>query len=634
MKPSHTILSVILLLASLVGMSQVELVPFSSYDTNTKNRLARRGTDTLQLPFTDNFLNLELKDHWEVNQGVFINNHHAVNMPNVGFMTFDGRDGTGEAYQFLASLVEIDGVGDEITSCPIDLGRYGLTDGVGISFAWQLGSPFTDIHKPELDRGDALVLQFKDNEGIWRRVWPTTERLNEILALENSLDPEFRLPADTVLLENVIVEERYLHAGFQFRFQYNGILTGVWDMFSVDNIVLDSGLVMYGTDTTFRESDDYAISKVPESLLKGYVTMPYSHFLPSSPEGTIRDSVSGSVYSLDTLFINDQDSSITIQHNNQVLFADVSRSLSGNIARISRGKPEVIFWELDKPAIKSALDQLVFTDSAELQTTIELITPDTIKSTDSGSSSFKFNNYYARDDGTIEAGAAFIGPGELVMAFDILQDDVLSGIQVYFPKIGQDFENTFITFKIYSSLEGIDGSATTELLYQQDDVVSYSRDSITLNRFLNIPFSTEQSVSAGRYYLGYESLTRSKIQIGIDLNNDFNDFIFFRLYNDPWLTTDIPGAMAIRPVISSLQVPTNELAEELSTLELFPNPVSSTLWLNHKVEYYEVISVTGETILSSQEATKSINTSSLEPGAYLLKSFYGNSTVTSKFIKN
>lgn len=607
--------------------SQIELVPFTATQEKNENKLARRGvnSDTLSLPFFDNFIDLKQKDHWEENRGVFINNTLAANMPNVGFLTFDGIDGTGTAYQHATFLSEIDGIGDQITSCPLDLGKYTATDGVAMTFFWQIGSPFTDKHTPELERGDALILQFKDQNGAWRSVWPENERLNEIIAEEYG--------TDEAIIENVIVPESYLYEGFQFRFQSNSILTGNWDLFSVDNILLDSGIVSYGADTTFFESDDYAFSKVPESLFNGYVTMPFTHFTKASAEDVLRDSVGGSIYSLEESFINDKDSSISISHEGDIIYADVSKSLTGNVEFITRQEPKNFYWELDKDLLKPALDNILFFDEATIKTTLELITPDTDKTTDSASSYCHFNNYYARDDGTIEAGGGFIGPGEMVMAFDILDDDILTGIQVYFPKIGEDFQNTFITFKIYSSLEGIDGASSTELLYQQNDVVSYVEDSISLNNFLTINFTSEEILSPGRYYLGYESLTGAKILLGVDLNNNHEDKIFFRLFDDPWETAEIAGALAIRPVMGSVQVSTDGFQEK-SAFKTFPNPAKDILHFSEEVSFYEVYSILGNLVLSGNDETTNVNTSSLEVGTYLLKAMTNNTLVTSKFVKD
>ena len=621
---------ILIVLLTVIGFnlySQVELYPYTSNpkETNKFSSVGRVGIteDTLTLPFSDDFTSLKIEDHWIENRGSFVNNHMAENQPNAGVLTFDGIDGTGTAYHFVTFLSEIDGIGDEITSCPINLSGVSTTDGLAMSFFWQIGSQFNAKQYPEFDNGDALRLQFLDSTGVWRIVWPTSTQINELIARE--------YPSDTFLLENVLVDPKYMHDAFQFKFQYNGILTGNWDLFSVDNIYLDTGIAVLGADTTFNEPKDYGISHVPQSFLKGYSTMPFSHFVNATAEEVIVDSVRGSVYSLDNLFINDQDSSLKIINNEtkSVLYATSSNSF--DIGFNQKGDPLFVNWELDKSVLKNALDNLIFTDSVFIQSTIELNTPDTIQTTDSASSYAQFNNYYARDDGSIEAGAAFIGPGEMVMAFDILEADVLTGLQVYFPKMGENFEGTFITFKLYSSLEGIDGATETKLEYSQSDVVAYSKDSIVTNQFISIPFSEKQFVNAGKYYIGYESLTNAKILIGVDLNNNYKDEIFFRLFDDPWASANVAGALAIRPVVESLQVAVYNKEVEEKVL-FYPNPARDQILLTENVEEYFLYNLSGELVKEGTPEGNKITVSDLTTGMYILETKHEEVNLRSKLI--
>ena len=147
-------------------------------------------------------------------------------------------------------------------------------------------------------------------------------------------------------------------------------------------------------------------------------------------------------------------------------------------------------WNIVPSDIKSAIDGVLTTDNALIQTTLSVLSPDSIRTTDSTSVFTKLSDYYAYDDGTMEAGLGVRGVGEFVQAFDFIKEDSIKGFYVYFPKYGLNLDNTFIKFNIYSSLEGIDGATETIKKYYQNGVVEYSTDSISsLNKFVFIPFS-------------------------------------------------------------------------------------------------------------------------------------------------
>lgn len=590
---------------------------------NSKRTIARRAlsADTTKLPFIDYFTSREFQSHWQENRGVYLNDHIAANPPSYGTLTFDGIDGTGEPYVFVDFISQAEGIGDRIVSAPIDLSNVTMEDGLALSFFWQLGSGFVKENTPEFKDGDRLEVQFKDINDRWTIVWPTPQVVNQVRAMDPS--------NDTFLLANVLVGDEYFYNGFQFRIQYENILTGNWDTFSLDNIYLNTGVASTSStgETTFKEPIDYAISQRPNSLFKEYWTLPYTHAFLADQE-IINDSISASVYTLDDLFITDQDSSVVVTNQNtkEVIFQAQSNTFDNQT--LTRGAPFFINWELDKAAIKQGIDAITTLDETILKTTVSFSAPDTIPFTDSASSFNRLSDYYARDDGSIEGGTGFIGRGELVMAFDILSEDVIKGFFIHYFRNGVDHRGKSVVYKLYDALAGVDGASADNLLYRQSDVVEYSQDSIGINSFLFVPFSTRIPVNAGRYYLGFENEVAIRILIGTDYNTDESKHIFARTQSNPWRSgteLGVIGALAIRPAMSSVTIGVEEKKVK-SLTTFFPNPATHQIQTSDVMERVQVLSLSGQVLLSIEPKGTGVDLSGLQAGTYIIQFFKEGTT--------
>lgn len=633
-------LSIIILLITTTCFSQLEIS--SIYQNNkvpSKRTTARRAAnDTLTLPISENFASLTYSNTWLENNGVYLNNHFAENQPSIGVLTLDGVDGTGEPYVFSTQKTTAIGIGDNITSNCINLEDINTTDGLAMSFFWQQGTPDDPNRDPLWESGERLRLLFKDSTETFRQVWPNDEIVNRIIATG--------LTADTFYLENILVDERYLHDGFQFKFEYYGTLLGNYGVFNVDNINLDTGIATIGADTTFRTIIDYAISLAPRTFLNEYSSVPLNHFL-AADENIIDDSIFTSVYSLGELFITDTDSSIQIidTEDGSLLYSKGSDDFSS--IDLIKGVPSEINWELDQATIKAGIDATISTEKKTFKTLLSIVTPDFIATTDSASTTTELSDYYAYDDGTMEAGLGLRGVGEFVQAFDFILSDTLKGFYVYFPKYGLDLSNTFFTYKIYETLEGINGNTKTELLYEQNDVVTYftdESDSSSLNKFLYIPLSTEQLVNPGRYYFGIAQDTDDKILIGLDYSIDRSEHIFYRLFTDPWKSFKDNGGIgtaAIRPVMGSdnfttpvTVTPEIPTARIQSPSYIYPNPGNGTFIFDDYVENLTVFNTNGLEVYTTTVNGKTADLSILEEGFYLIQLQTGNIVNTTKLFIN
>ncbi len=185
--------------------------------------------DTLSLPFFDDFSNYTGHpdtSRWEIGGGTFVNIGIGISPPSLGVVTFDGISENGTPYEFRPNFPK--GTADNLTSLPIDLSNLSTFDAVSISFFWQQGG-FGEA--PDEKQGDSLILEFKipltDSTFGWRVVW--------------GVEAVDTLAADTVQFAEVfLTDSAFFISDFQFRFRNRGTLSGSYDNWHLDYIILDA----------------------------------------------------------------------------------------------------------------------------------------------------------------------------------------------------------------------------------------------------------------------------------------------------------------------------------------------------------------------------------------------------------
>ncbi|MDR3181070.1 MAG: hypothetical protein LBT61_03970, partial [Prevotellaceae bacterium] len=115
-----------------------------------------------QLPFVDDFVAVH---PWPdttlwITNGVYVNDHYALNMPTIGVATFDALDSLGRLYPHLGGSAA---PADTLTSLPIDMSS---ASSVVLSFFYQPGG-LGDM--PGLL--DKLRLEFNAPDTNWTEVW-------------------------------------------------------------------------------------------------------------------------------------------------------------------------------------------------------------------------------------------------------------------------------------------------------------------------------------------------------------------------------------------------------------------------------------------------------------------------------
>jgi hypothetical protein len=256
------------LLVSAVQSQELERVPM--YLSRTQDRYLVNGErELLTLPFFDDFAhhrggrtspNLLF---WQ-DDDVYINNVMPIDPLTIGVATMDGLDAKGYPYDFTDQYAQ--GPADTLTSQGIDLSGLDSTDNVYLSFYYQAGGWG---NMP--DEEDSLFVDFYSPlTGTWEKKWVVTS--------PNS--------TDWSRTDLHIAQAQFLQAGFQFRFRNEATLSGAYDQWNIDYVLLREGL-----DTSNIAFDEVAMQLVPSlPFSNGYSAMPWKHF-KSNPSGFLNPTV-------------------------------------------------------------------------------------------------------------------------------------------------------------------------------------------------------------------------------------------------------------------------------------------------------------------------------------------------------
>lgn len=70
-----------------------------------------------------------------------------------------------------------------------------------------------------------------------------------------------------------------------------------------------------------------------------------------------------------------------------------------------------------------------------------------------------------------------------------------------------------------------------------------------------------------------------------------------------------------------------------ASLRVFPNPVQTTLYLDHAAEEMHIFTISGAQVFESAQKLTSIDVSALRPGVYFIESQHGSERFTTRFVK-
>lgn len=526
--------------------------------TSSSNVFAK--VDTLvSLPFFEDFSSYKGspdKNKWMKNGGTLVSNTYSDNPPTQGLAIFDGLKYNGSPYDSVN--ITNRGVADNLVSLPFDFSDYTNSDNLYLHFFWMyqgLGDA------PELGQGDKLTLLFKDETGSF----------NPVFTALPGTQPGVFFQASVPI--NNLAGINYLYRGFQFKFQSTGRLSGQYDVWGVDYVVL-----LRNSSASNPDYIDQAFSKQPLSMLKNYQSMPYKHFI--ADKNNQLNPITSSINNLNSINNSNKttvnlvdafdgnvlgvlyDSTLLLPGNklNQEVFVKSNASLFPTIAPRNPYELRTNF----------SLDGN--TDNAILGL------PFAINNSISGLT--RFDNYYAYDDGSAEYIISNNAKNEHVVTKFTLPPtitDTLREIAFQFNKSNIQLTGQSFKIVVFKSLPE-KGYVLTgpEVLYNKVVPIRYAPK---VNGYTSFRLDKPLPIS-GDFYVGYTQITDGDIIVGFDKNTDCTANTFYTS-GGRWNTLsvespEVKGSIMIRPVfgfynyeVTALE---NRNTEQKNEIVLYPNP--------------------------------------------------------------
>jgi hypothetical protein len=524
---------------------------------------------------------------WMNAGGVYINDRYGIDPPSYNVATFDGLDANGKGYS--TGNIYSTGLGDALTSLPINLSAYTPVDSLILSFYWQ-GAGIGE--RP--DATDSLHLQFKDKNGIWRTVWS--------------------MKGDSTAFRQVsltVKDQLYFYNGFQFSFHSFGKISGSYDVWNLDYIVLDTNRTI-----TNPFHPDVAISKIPVSILKKYTAIPYKDFFSAGPDALIEPTQYFTLRNLTSTrgkygpFPTDRGG-ISDAFSN-VYFEPIK------VPPADFKGPDTLLSFTIQPNLITNQNPAIKLKYSINGSSLEDAQIDGIQyhCNDSASYYNMLDNYYAYDDSSAEWGVGLTGAGEFAVKYELAKPamrDTLIGVDIYFPQIQTNQTGQPFVLTIWENLE------PEIILKKQSIALGYKN----LNEFKRYMLD-EIIVVEDSFFVGYIQSSNYFIQMGFDKNTDSHENVFMNL-SGSWQQFTESGSIMIRPVFGSTVSLTTGINNAYVTVldcEVFPNPGSGIFHISGDVNKVILTDLSGRAILEknfSDNDLRQFDASSVPEGLYLLR---------------
>ena len=538
---------------------------------------------TLSLPFIDDFSydSHQVDNDLWMESSVFVNRTYPINPPTIGVATFDGLDANGFVRNFSPSTSSEPS--DTLLSLTIDLS--------GISSAYFMfyyqGKGMGDAPQ-QLDK---LVLEFFDGS-IWNEIW----------SVNGQTMTEFEKVVE------VIDSAVYLTNNFQFRFRNYATISGNFDHWNVDYIKLDE----LTSTSDFDELNDVSVVYNSPSFLKRYTQMPWTHF-KNNEANELKDSID--------ILIRNNDASINVdyqfnvfENNNQFYhypLLGVSRNVSildyDTIGNFSFNNPPIDFQSNVFSSFQ--LDTTTFV----VQNIIGTSTTDR-KENDTLYHTQKFHHTFAYDDGTAESAYGLnVDGAKLAYQFKLNRpDEKIRAVQMYFPQMLASVNNIPFDLTVWDNNNGQPG----DTLYTQRVYPVHTENGEFHTYIIDNPF-----LVSGVIYIGWEQKTDDLLNIGLDKNNESNNYMFYNI-GSGWLNSTYPGAWMIRPIVSKdpIILSSEDIVDDF---RLYPNPAKSELFIetNKPENVISIYNIQGVLIkrITSNTTLNRFNIDNLASAIYIVE---------------
>jgi hypothetical protein len=599
----------------------------------------------ISLPFYDDFSAGDIFPsslRW-ADRYTYVNTDFPVYPIDYGAVTFDAINDSGNIYpeatpgpqtfradQLTSRFIRLDSV---FTPAP---SAYTPADSVFLSFYYQ---PQGRGLAPTTS--DSLILQFLLKEkfdtiigtdtvhvpDIWKNIWASPGMSLDTFYIYNN-----------VFFKRVMIpitdSANYFKKNFRFRFMNLVSLSSSgqpsWqsncDEWNIDQVYLNSGRSQ--GDTVHKELR--FVERAP-SMLKKYTAMPYTQY-SDDPLSEITDTLSILLTNRDIL-------------NHSANYSYYVTNPAGTFSGTYNSQAFAIlpyyqysFGYLMHPPV-SLLFPIDSGDSASF--TMKHVVRDLNAGSTDGDTIIgyqNFYNYYAYDDGTPEAGYGLKGAGaRLAYQFKLNNSpDTLRAIRIYFNHtLGQNNQQYFY-LTVWSDNNGKPG----DTIYHRLAFPVYTD---SLYKFYTYNLENPVRIS-GTFYIGTEQTTDDNLNIGFDLYNNSEQFIYYNA-TGTWYQSTLGGTLLMRPVIGKpIPTSTGPALEKKGALSFYPNPCySRTLHLQLQTRNnlpasdagWSVIlhDMTGR-IVTRVAYSETIDISGIPGGIYLLeaRNNVSNQSLTGKLV--
>lgn len=540
----------------------------------------------IQLPFYEDFSNYKgyPNPKYFSDRQAYVNNTFPVNPPTIGCVTLDALDENGEIY---AHASADNFPADTLTSRSIRLDslfspkrKITPADSIYFSFYYQPGGatfsyPYLQWERVgnQPDRYDELILEFgygsDDDNMVWTEVWSSQGE-----SVDDWLDEDtYRLNYFKQVMIP-IVDPIYLSANFKFRFRNYASLEGNgvqgWDG-NCDQWHID--YIRLNVNRTFDDyyPDDIAFVEPTTSFLHTYQAMPWSHFRASY----MKDNFENKLSNLSQVLKNSRYSYSVIKNGTEVLYQHPSSNENVEPYYNSGFQDYTLHAT---PAINFSLSQ----DNAESAT----FTVTHVYKVDGNSGDINvhndtmvhtqhFDNYFAYDDGTAEAGYSIYSTLQnpqtyLAVRFQASHPDTLRAVKIWFNGVHNDMNVAPFTLMVWADNDGVPG----EVIYEQPGLEPMHNadyyDFITY--FLQEPIPIQDV-----FYVGIFQNHNVQLNIGFDQNNDAREHFLYKVTAE-WREPYLKGAPMIRPVVGRYLAPVDiSESHNNAQLHVYPNPTNDLL---------------------------------------------------------
>ena len=556
-----------------------DLVVDPIYSLNNPNLFTKGFPNDLL--FFDDFSteNIFVSDNlWDFSSAKVTRNY-AINPPSLGVATFDGLDEFGLARDF--SVINSSAPSDTLLSKPIDLS--GMSAAFFMFYFQGKGLGET----PEIQ--DKLVLEFF-NGSFWVEKWSSLG-----IAMQ-----EFE--KEVIIIDSA----QYLTGDFKFRFRNYATISGNFDHWHIDYLVINELLNV--SDTT--ELNDVSFVYSSPSFLKRYYEMPWTHFL-NNEANELKDSI-------DIILRNNSasvnvDFQFNVYENNSQIYhypvIGVSRNVTildyDTIGNFSFTNPPIdiqsnIFNSFEPDSASFLVQYIIKTSNSD------------IKINDTLYHNQNFFSHFAYDDKSAESAYGINTNGAmLAYEFQLNRPDTLRAIQMYFPQMLDSVSNIPFKLTIWKDING-----QGDVLYQQDVFPVHTENGNYHTYYLDSLFQL-----VGTFYVGWEQTTDDLLNIGLDKNNNANEYMYYNV-GSGWLNSSYLGSWMIRPILSMNQIVSN-IPNKNNIFSVYPNPAKDNFFIessanSNLISLYTLNGILIRKFKSNLNLTQ-IDVDDLERGVYILE---------------